>query len=67
MAQKTYYDIPTQVKFYDSEEGIGTRVGIAYHNYIICACYGGIFPLDDESIYILKELNWIDFSEYIDD
>lgn len=71
MKRKTYYEVPTQVKFWVDNEGmgIGTHVGIAYRNQIICACCGGIFLLDDDdkSIEILKEMDWIDFSEYIDD
>ena len=71
MNRKTYYDIPTQVRFWvDDEEGtgVGTHTGIAYHNQIICACCGGIFLLDDDdkTVEILKEMNWVDFSEYID-
>lgn len=67
MIQKTYYDIPTQVKFGNKGE-METHIGIAYHNYIICACCGGIFLLDDdnETVEILEEMNWVDFSEYID-
>lgn len=72
MNRKTYYEVPTQVKFWVDEEGMGdrdTHVGIAYHNRIICACCGGIFLLDDDdkTVEILKEMDWIDFSEYIDD
>lgn len=71
MNRKTYYDVPTQVRFWvDYEEGTGveTHTGIAYHNQIICACCGDIFPLDydDKTIKILKEMDWVDFSEYID-
>lgn len=48
--------------------GIGILTGIAYHNQIICACCGGVFRLDDddETVEILKEMDWVDFSEYID-
>lgn len=70
MKRKTYYEVPTQVKFWVDEEGIGieTYVGIAYCNRIICACCGGIFLLDDddETVEVLEEMDWIDFSEYID-
>lgn len=70
MKRKTYYDVPTQVRFWvDDVEGMGrgTLTGIAYHNQIICACCGGIFCLDDnKTIEILKEMDWVDFSEYID-
>lgn len=70
MNRKTYYEVPTQVKFWADDEELGVRahVGIAYHNQIICACCGNIFLLDDdETVEILKEMDWIDFSEYIDD
>lgn len=47
--------------------GTGILTGIAYHNQIICACCGGVFRLDDdETVEILKEMDWVDFSEYID-
>ena len=67
MNRKTYYNVPTQVIFWsDGKEGMGR--GIAYHNQIICACCGGIFRLDDDdkTVKILKEMDWVDFSEYID-
>lgn len=42
---KTYFDDPTQVMFVDEE---GTwQCGIAYEDYIICACCGGIFYIED--------------------
>lgn len=71
MKRKIYYDVPTQVRFWiDDAEGMGrgTLTGIAYHNQIIYACCGGIFRLDDNdtTIEILKEMDWVDFSEYID-
>ncbi len=71
MNRKTYYDVPTQVRFWsDDKEGMGTGIltGIAYHDQIICACCGGIFHLDDDdkTVEILKEMDWVDFSEYID-
>lgn len=66
MNRKTYYDVPTQVKFWVDEEGTGVRThtGIAYYNQIICACCGGIFFLndDDKTVEILKEMDWVDFS-----
>lgn len=47
--------------------GRGLLIGIAYHNQIISACCGGIFRLDDDdkTVKILKEMDWVDFSEYI--
>lgn len=42
---KTYFERPTQVMFLDEE---GThQFGIAYEDYIICGCCGGIFYIDD--------------------
>lgn len=42
---KTYFEKPTQVMFFDEE---GTRqFGIAYEDYIICGCCGGVFYIDD--------------------
>lgn len=71
MNRKTYYNVPTRVIFWsDGKEGMGRGllIGIAYHNQIICACCGGIFRLDDDdkTVKILKEMDWVDFSEYID-
>ena len=44
--ETTYFDCPKQVMYFDShcEEW---RVGIAYHDEIICACCGGIFEIDE--------------------
>ena len=43
---KTFYDVPTQVIFYDvyNEKNHG---GIAYQDFIICGCCGGTYPLED--------------------
>lgn len=38
-----YFEIPTQVKFWDGRY-IG---GIAYRDEIICGCCGGIFGISD--------------------
>lgn len=69
---KTYYELPTQVKFYDadSEEWFG---GIAYQEYIICGCCGHFFEIESvldkgakENIAVpIIELPWIDISEEI--
>lgn len=39
-----YFNVPTQVKFWDGRYYIG---GIAYRNEIICGCCGGIFRISD--------------------
>jgi hypothetical protein len=42
---KTYFEEPKQVLFADEE---GTwQCGIAYEDYVICACCGGIFYIED--------------------
>ena len=42
---KTYFEKPTQVMFVD-EEGTN-QFGIAYEDYIICGCCGGVFYIED--------------------
>ena len=41
-----YFEIPTQVKFYDADtkQYIG---GIAYRDEVICGCCGGIFSIEE--------------------
>ena len=41
-----YFQVPTQVKFWDAPSGhyIG---GIAYRDEIICGCCGGIFDITE--------------------
>lgn len=71
---KNYYDEPTMVTFnYDDGGEELTRLsGIAYKDFIICSCCGGIFSIEDlkneaEGEYDLEfeELNWVSFNEYI--
>lgn len=62
---KRYYDIPTQVKFYDSEnnEWIG---GIAYRDEIICGECGSIFELDEFEVDEVVEMDcWVDINAKI--
>ena len=71
---RKYYEIPTQVKFYDinEEQWIG---GIAYEDYIICGCCGGKIEISDLLIeaeeidmkpdMLIQELPWIDIDEAI--
>ena len=47
---KTYYDVPTQVVFYDGGEDSQHPEfcsGIAYKNEIICACCGGVIEISE--------------------
>lgn len=68
-----WFEIPTQVAFYDIDAG-KFYGGIAYQNKIICGCCGGV--LDIEELYdyaeeceyegpFIMELNWEDISEAI--
>lgn len=41
-----YFDIPTQVMFWDEGDKQYT-FGIAYKDEIICGCCGGIFEIED--------------------
>ena len=70
-----YYDIPTQVKFFDfdSEEPYWIG-GIAFQDVIICGCCGTIIEISDlyddaEETGLgedpIKILRWIDISDEI--
>ena len=71
---KKYYDVPTQVIFYDVYNGKKVG-GIAYKEDIICGCCGGTLPIEeliedykDFNLSIedyFKELKWISISEEI--
>ena len=64
------YYTPTQVKFYDADSGryIG---GIAYDDYIICGCCGGIFEIAEvlgcapEGTEPIIDLEWTDIAHTI--
>lgn len=70
-----YYDIPTQVKFFDFEsEGPYWIGGIAFHDIIICGYCGSVIKISDlydeaEETGLGKDpigvLNWIDINEEI--
>ena len=74
--QKTlYYDIPTQVKFFDfnSEEPYWIG-GIAFHDVVICGCCGATIEISDlydeaeETGFNedpIKVLDWIDINNEI--
>ena len=55
-----YYSGPTQVRFYDGMDFVG---GIAYHDYIICGCCGGIFSIQD--VIEMAKANGIHFDDAI--
>lgn len=63
---KPYYDVPTQVKFYDYDNKV-TLGGIAYRDIVICGCCGGVIPIEemDDGNYgveFRRELAWINVS-----
>lgn len=74
-----YYEEPVQVKAYSctEEDEPCYNLGIAYHDYIICACCGMKYAIEDafdaadedkfigDVIIPFKE--WVDFSDYIDE
>lgn len=69
---REYFDIPTQIMFWDKGEG-KYAFGIGYQDEIICACCGGVFeiediientPSDKQPIYSYGE-DWTDLSEEI--
>lgn len=73
MKKYNYFDVPTQVKFWDAHSGhyIG---GIAYRNEIICGCCGGIFDITELIEFapdtikedpIIPYYNWVDISNDI--
>ena len=43
---KTYYDIPTQVMFYEADPNVWSW-GIAYKDDIICACCGAVLHITE--------------------
>jgi hypothetical protein len=69
-----YYADPTQVRFYDANDGIW-RGGIAYNDFVICGCCGSKLWIEDiisdaKKIGIhfddaIIEMEWIDISNEI--
>jgi hypothetical protein len=41
---KTYFEVPTQVAYWDESHYVG---GIAYHDMIICGCCGGLMEIKE--------------------
>jgi hypothetical protein len=72
MEEFPYYTGPCQVRFFDGQDYLG---GIAYQDYIICGCCGGIFQIadllkvaKDEGVSeddAIVELEWINIEEEI--
>lgn len=57
-----FFEAPTQIKFLDEDENI--LGGIAYHDFIICGCCGGVFEVGD--VVIVKAFEqWDDISSDI--
>ena len=74
MKIKEYYELPTMVKFKQFyEDGEEENIyGIAYQDYVICACCGGRFELTilisdaaDGIVTDFEEIEWVSFNEYI--
>ena len=71
MERQMYYEKPTQVFFYTSENEF--EAGIAYHDEIICGCCGGIYSIEevyewaneDNLINPITELNWVNLTDEI--
>lgn len=68
-----YFPLPTQVKFWDvdGDHYIG---GIAYQDYIICGCCGGLIPINEVYEFtsegfdpIISTDEWTDISSCIAD
>lgn len=69
---KTYFNIPTQVLFWDYLNDCYSA-GIAYKNEIICGCCGSVFEIC-EIIYFtpdiyppIWEVDWKDLTDCIDE
>lgn len=62
---KKYYERPTQIRWFDTENKrwIG---GIAYRSEVICGCCGSILELDEfEENEIVEFKNWVNIEEEI--
>ena len=56
------FDAPTQVKFMVEGED-DYKGGIAFNDYIICGCCGGIIAFED--CEVIETLSWEDISNEI--
>ena len=72
MTENRYFDVPTQVYFWDFD-GNHWLAGIAWNQNIICGCCGGVFEIDEVYEYAPAELvhpiipfnTWVDLSAEI--
>lgn len=66
---KDYYEVPTQVLFFDEMDL--PNYGIAYRGEVICGCCGGVFTIDEICQYSPREepikdsKEWVNFAQYI--
>ena len=60
------FETPMQVLFYDKEETYAKYAGIAYNDYIICGCCGGVITLEEVEIVKIYS-NWQNLSDAIQD
>ena len=67
---KSYYDYPTQVRFYDVD-GDHYLGGIAYQDFIICGCCGATIEISEiientpKQFIPIRKLYWEDISTVI--
>ena len=67
-----YFEVPTQVKFWDPSS-INYIGGIAYQDEIICGCCGGIIPIEEvcefapSDIIPIITLDWVPVDQEIYD
>lgn len=66
---KMYFEIPTQVAFWEEDHYIG---GIAYRDEIICGCCGGVISIEDVYTFaqegvvpVVEYQNWEAINSYI--
>lgn len=66
--KRDFYPTPTQVRWGEMQDNgeIDEYFGIAYQDKVICACCGGVAPLNDEEVYVFEELYWEDISDAIE-
>lgn len=70
-----YFEVPTQVKFWDYFDCDHYNGGIAYRNEVICGCCGGVFDISEIYEFAPDTLeedpivvyDWIDISSEIRD
>lgn len=56
MANEKYFEKPQQIWFHTYDEGL--RLGIAYHDEIICGCCGEVIKIDKVTGIIAERGSW---------